>query len=100
MGQRRSGRHLLSYCPITVSSAHDAAGRAKASPRSGLTFAHFGVGLFRSRNAKTLAANRGSRFSRGMRNGNTEGSKLSASLTRPQGRRKFAFPVGQLGKGG
>jgi hypothetical protein len=102
---------LLSYCPCTSPSACDAvsrlsafphrvAGSARARPRSGLTFAHFGFGLFRSRNAKWLAAYLILRFSRLMRNGDIAGSKLSACSTRPQGRRTSAIPVGQLGKGG
>jgi hypothetical protein len=55
---------------------------------------------FRGRKRKTLAANRGSRFTYRMRASNSAGSKLSACTTRQQGRRLFAAPVGQLGKGG
>ena len=51
-------------------------------------------------NRKTLVSNRGSGFTGRMICVDRAGSKLSASLTRPQGRRTSAFPVGQLGKGG
>lgn len=104
---------LLSYCPATVLSAYDTvsrlcafpcrvAGSAKASQRSGLTFAQFGFGLFRSRNAKWLAVVVILRFIPGMVVADkTDSSKLSASLTRPCRKRAYAPScIGQLGKGG
>jgi hypothetical protein len=73
----RLHRFLLSYCSSPSLSARDAvsllsvfpcrvAGSAKASPRSGLTFAQFGFGLFRSRNAKCLDTSVIRRFNRRM----------------------------------
>jgi hypothetical protein len=95
----RLHRFFLSYCPSTSPSASDAVSRLSAAPRH-IAEAHFGFGLFRSRNAKWLAANRVTRFTGRMRNGDIAGSKLSASLTRPHSGRLIAPCVGQLGKGG
>lgn len=53
----------------------------------------------RRRIVKLLAANRVSRFPPAMISARTANSKLSASLTRQQGRRLAAAPVEQLGKG-
>jgi len=84
---------FLSYCPATVLSANDTvsrlsafpcrvAGSAKGSPRSGLTFAQFGFGLFRSRNTKILAALVILRFIRRMETADNAESKLCALITR------------------
>jgi len=76
----------------------DSGGRENASPRCGLTFSDCGAGMFRSRNAKMLVANRGFRFTRRMTPAVKSGSKWSASLTRPW-IRPGAVSMEQLGKG-
>lgn len=96
--------HLLSYCPTTALSAHDTisrlcafpchvAGSAKASPRSGLTFARVGCKSFRSRIVKPLAANRGSRFTRRMETADNAESKLCALITRHTQVRRLTPPA-------
>jgi hypothetical protein len=89
---------LLSYRPPYVCSIVYAAS-TKASPRSGLTFSYFGPGLFRERNTNLFAENQILDSTRRMSTADKPGSKLSASMTRQQGRRVVAFPVEHLGKG-
>ena len=55
---------------------------------------------FRPRNAKSLVANRGSRFTHSMSGANNAGSKLSACTTRQSEIRPSAVSLIELGKGG
>jgi len=111
MRYRNSPQVFFSYCPAALrpliiavrcvsTSPLDVASSPKASPRSGLTFSCCDGGTFRRRNVKTLVRRVILRFPRRMKTADKRGSKLSACTTRQQGRRLFAAPVEQLGKGG